>query len=196
MDLSEHIRMDITTDNLPPNSISYASARMKSCSTGPMKSLNFPPYSKSSKEWEYATRVGTSLNFLKDLLYEARKETIDEDKLIEYTDTLVEISVFTDEFHYPVNFLPEDDVIGDSFQPFYFGVCCWPPQLPEHSEGALRGTVKCRASTTTTALITARAVEPFEVGRGMFREEDNILSNPVSGDSYKGLFANELRNKK
>ncbi|GFT80211.1 calbindin-32 [Nephila pilipes] len=28
-------------------------------------------------------------NFLKDLLYEARKETIDEDKLIEYTDTLL-----------------------------------------------------------------------------------------------------------
>ncbi|GBM66190.1 hypothetical protein AVEN_55162-1 [Araneus ventricosus] len=55
MDLPEHIRMDITTDNLPPNSISYASARMKSCSTGPMKSLNFPPYSKSSKEWEYAS---------------------------------------------------------------------------------------------------------------------------------------------
>ncbi|GFY62384.1 calbindin-32 [Trichonephila inaurata madagascariensis] len=30
-------------------------------------------------------------NFLKDLLYEARKETIDEDKLIEYTDTLLQI---------------------------------------------------------------------------------------------------------
>ncbi|GBN31650.1 hypothetical protein AVEN_99842-1 [Araneus ventricosus] len=54
MDLPEHIRMDITTDNLPPNSISYASARMTSRSSGPMKSLNFPPYSKSSKEWEYA----------------------------------------------------------------------------------------------------------------------------------------------
>ncbi|GBN67621.1 hypothetical protein AVEN_158655-1 [Araneus ventricosus] len=48
--------MDITTDNLPPNSISYASARMTSRSSGPMKSLNFPPYSKSSKEWEYASR--------------------------------------------------------------------------------------------------------------------------------------------
>ncbi|GBM77290.1 hypothetical protein AVEN_13341-1 [Araneus ventricosus] len=56
MDLPEHIRMDITTDNLPPNSISYASARMTSRSSGPMKSLNFPPYSKSSKEWESATR--------------------------------------------------------------------------------------------------------------------------------------------
>ncbi|GFV15395.1 hypothetical protein TNCV_4834221 [Trichonephila clavipes] len=35
-------------------------------------------------------RLGPSkaCNFLKDLLYEARKETIDEDKLIEYTDTL------------------------------------------------------------------------------------------------------------
>ncbi|GBM72397.1 hypothetical protein AVEN_175572-1 [Araneus ventricosus] len=56
MDLPEHIRMDITSDNLPPNSISYARARMTSRSSGPMKSLNFPPYSKSSKEWEYATR--------------------------------------------------------------------------------------------------------------------------------------------
>lgn len=30
-------------------------------------------------------------NFLKDLLREARKETVDEDKLIEYTDTLLQI---------------------------------------------------------------------------------------------------------
>ncbi|GBO05628.1 hypothetical protein AVEN_79983-1 [Araneus ventricosus] len=58
MDLPEHIRMDITTDNLPPNSISYASARMTSRSSGPMKSLDFPAYSKSSKEWEYASRLG------------------------------------------------------------------------------------------------------------------------------------------
>ncbi|GBM05136.1 hypothetical protein AVEN_197701-1 [Araneus ventricosus] len=58
MDLPENIRMDITTDNLPPNSISYASTCMTSRSSGPMKSLNFPPYSKSSKEWEYATGCG------------------------------------------------------------------------------------------------------------------------------------------
>lgn len=30
-------------------------------------------------------------NFLKDLLREAKRETIDEDKLIEYTDTLLQI---------------------------------------------------------------------------------------------------------
>ncbi|GBL84386.1 hypothetical protein AVEN_117157-1 [Araneus ventricosus] len=56
MDLPEHIRMDNATDNLTPNSISYSSARMTSRSSGPMKSLNFTPYSNSSKEWEYAAR--------------------------------------------------------------------------------------------------------------------------------------------
>ncbi|GBL77363.1 hypothetical protein AVEN_41782-1 [Araneus ventricosus] len=61
MDLPEHIRMDNVTDNLTPNSISYSSARMTSRSSGPMKSLNFPPYSNSSKEWEYAARFTLNL---------------------------------------------------------------------------------------------------------------------------------------
>ncbi|RWS09108.1 calbindin-32-like protein, partial [Dinothrombium tinctorium] len=30
-------------------------------------------------------------NFLRDLLKEAKRDTIDEDKLIEYTDTLLQI---------------------------------------------------------------------------------------------------------
>ncbi|GBN26240.1 hypothetical protein AVEN_270365-1 [Araneus ventricosus] len=56
-------------------------------------------------------------------------------------------------------------------------------EMPRRSEGTLRGIVKCRASSTTAALIAVREVKPFEVGRErtLFREEDNILSNPVSG---------------
>ncbi|GBM89829.1 hypothetical protein AVEN_11129-1 [Araneus ventricosus] len=79
--------------------------------------------------------------------------------------------------------MPGDEVIGDSFQPFLFEVWDWLPHMPRHSEGTLRGIVKCRASSTTTALIATRGVKLFEVGRkrAMFREEDNILSNPVVG---------------
>ncbi|GBL84224.1 hypothetical protein AVEN_118620-1 [Araneus ventricosus] len=81
------------------------------------------------------------------------------------------------------NFLSGDEVIGDSFQPFLFEVWRWPPYMPRHCEGTLRGTVKCHARSTTTALIAIREVKPFEVGRerAMFRSEDNILSNTVSG---------------
>ncbi|GBL95908.1 hypothetical protein AVEN_227141-1 [Araneus ventricosus] len=83
--------------------------------------------------------------------------------------------------------MPGDEVIGDSFRPFLFEVWHWLPHMPRHCENTLRGTVKCRAISATTAIImiiiTVRQVKPFEVGkeRTMLREEDNILSNPVSG---------------
>ncbi|GBM06612.1 hypothetical protein AVEN_220046-1 [Araneus ventricosus] len=94
-----------------------------------------------------------------------------------------DISFFTDEFHYPVSFLPEDVVIDYSFQPFLFQVWSWLPHMPRDCEGTLRGIVRCRAGSTTTALIAVREVKPFEVGRerAMFREEENIFSNPISG---------------
>ncbi|GBN96264.1 Acetylcholine receptor subunit alpha-like 1 [Araneus ventricosus] len=55
--------------------------------------------------------------------------------------------------------------------------------MPRHCINTLRGIVKCRTNFTTTAIIVVRQVKPFEVGRerSMLREEDNILSNPVSG---------------
>ncbi|GBL57102.1 hypothetical protein AVEN_89871-1 [Araneus ventricosus] len=55
--------------------------------------------------------------------------------------------------------------------------------MPRQCINTLRGIVKCRANSTTTAIIAVRQVKPFEVGRerSMLREEDNILSNPVSG---------------
>ncbi|GBM45350.1 hypothetical protein AVEN_172969-1 [Araneus ventricosus] len=54
--------------------------------------------------------------------------------------------------------------------------------MPGQCERTLRDIVKYRARTTTTALNSVREVKPFEVGRErtMFREEDHILSNPVS----------------
>ncbi|GBM88166.1 hypothetical protein AVEN_90815-1 [Araneus ventricosus] len=86
-------------------------------------------------------------------------------------------------FDNPTNFLPGDEVIGDPFQPFLFEVWRWLPHMPRHCIDTLRGIVKCRANSTTTAIITVRQVKPFELGRerAMLREEDNILSNPVSG---------------
>ncbi|GBL87276.1 hypothetical protein AVEN_270540-1 [Araneus ventricosus] len=72
---------------------------------------------------------------------------------------------------------------GDSFQPFLFKVWHWLPHMPRHCENALRGIVKCRAISTTTAIIAFRQMKPFEIvrERAMLREEDNILPNPVSG---------------
>ncbi|GBM17743.1 hypothetical protein AVEN_56052-1 [Araneus ventricosus] len=80
-----------------------------------------------------------------------------------------------------MNFLPGDEIIGDTFQQLLFEVWCWFPHKPRHSKGAFRGIVKCRSCTTKTVLIAVREVEFFEVGRerAIFREEDNILSNPV-----------------
>ncbi|GBL80500.1 hypothetical protein AVEN_225206-1 [Araneus ventricosus] len=59
--------------------------------------------------------------------------------------------------------------------------------MPKHCEGTFRGIMKSRASSTTTALVAVRQVKTFEVGRerAMFRQEDNIFSNPVSGTETK-----------
>ncbi|GBO15288.1 hypothetical protein AVEN_93639-1 [Araneus ventricosus] len=59
--------------------------------------------------------------------------------------------------------------------------------MPRHCVNTLRGIVKCRANSTTTAIIAVRQVKPFEVGRerAMLREENNILSNPVSGMNHR-----------
>ncbi|GBN03162.1 hypothetical protein AVEN_78175-1 [Araneus ventricosus] len=83
-----------------------------------------------------------------------------------------EISVLADEFYYPTNFMPGDEVIADSFQPFLFEVWLWLPHMPKYCEGTLRGIVKCRASSTAAALVAFRKVKPFEVGRerAMLRE--------------------------
>ncbi|GBN13906.1 hypothetical protein AVEN_266431-1 [Araneus ventricosus] len=45
--------------------------------------------------------------------------------------------------------------------------------MPRHCENTFRGTVKCRAISTTTAVIAVREVKPSEIGRerAMFREE-------------------------
>ncbi|GBN29208.1 hypothetical protein AVEN_88097-1 [Araneus ventricosus] len=81
-----------------------------------------------------------------------------------------------------MKFLPGDEVIGDSFQPFLFEVWRGLPHMPGHCVNALRGIEKCRANSTTTAIIAVREVKPFEVGRERaLLREDNILSNPVSG---------------
>ncbi|GBM57577.1 hypothetical protein AVEN_97681-1 [Araneus ventricosus] len=93
------------------------------------------------------------------------------------------ISVFGIEFDNPTNFMPGDEVIGDSFQPFLFEVWRWLPHMPRHCINTLCGILKCRANSTTTTIIAVRQVKPFQVGRerSMLREEDNILSNSVSG---------------
>ncbi|GBM25655.1 hypothetical protein AVEN_82771-1 [Araneus ventricosus] len=74
------------------------------------------------------------------------------------------ISVFVYEFDNPKNFMPEDEVIGDSFQSFLLEVWHWLPHMPRHCENALRRIVKCLANSTTTAIIAVRQVKPFEVG--------------------------------
>ncbi|GBO43038.1 hypothetical protein AVEN_99885-1 [Araneus ventricosus] len=93
------------------------------------------------------------------------------------------MSVFANEFDNPTNFMPVDEFIGNPFQPFLFEVWRWLPHMPSHCINTLRGIVKCRTNSTTTAIIVVRQVKPSEVGRerSMLREEDNILSNPVSG---------------
>ncbi|GBN14273.1 hypothetical protein AVEN_266721-1 [Araneus ventricosus] len=62
--------------------------------------------------------------------------------------------------------------------------------MPRHCVNTLRGIVKCRANSTTTAIIAVRQVKPFEVGRekSMLREEDNILSNPGPFPAYLKWF--------
>ncbi|GBM17947.1 hypothetical protein AVEN_171238-1 [Araneus ventricosus] len=83
--------------------------------------------------------------------------------------------------------MPVKEVIGDSFQPLLFQVWHWLPHMSRHCKNTLLGIyttiVKRRANSTTTAIIAVRQVKPFEVGRerAVLREEDDILSNPVSG---------------
>ncbi|GBN78301.1 hypothetical protein AVEN_264058-1 [Araneus ventricosus] len=88
------------------------------------------------------------------------------------------ISAFANEFDNPTNFMPGDEVIGNPFQPFLFEVWHWLPHMPRHCINTLRGIVKCRANSTTTAIIAVRQVVGRE--RSMLRE-DHILSNPVGG---------------
>ncbi|GBN57369.1 hypothetical protein AVEN_222889-1 [Araneus ventricosus] len=73
------------------------------------------------------------------------------------------ISVFAYEFDNTTTFMPGDEVIGDSFQPFLFEVRHWPPHMPRHCENTLRGVVKCRANSTTTAIIAVREESSTEV---------------------------------
>ncbi|GBO05776.1 hypothetical protein AVEN_244196-1, partial [Araneus ventricosus] len=77
--------------------------------------------------------------------------------------------------------MPGNEVIGDSFQPFLFEDWNWLHRMPRNCVNTLLGIVRCRANSTTTALIAVRQVRPFEEGRerAMLREEDNILSNPI-----------------
>ncbi|GBN58360.1 hypothetical protein AVEN_114125-1 [Araneus ventricosus] len=57
-----------------------------------------------------------------------------------------------------MNFMPGDEVIGDSFQPFLFEVWRWLRHRPRHCEGTLHGIVKCRANSATTAMIASSEV--------------------------------------
>ncbi|GBN08762.1 hypothetical protein AVEN_141851-1 [Araneus ventricosus] len=61
--------------------------------------------------------------------------------------------------------MPEDEVIDDSFQPFLFEVWRWLPHVPRHCINILHGIVKCRANSTTIAIIVVRQVKSFEVGK-------------------------------
>ncbi|GBN14756.1 hypothetical protein AVEN_38116-1 [Araneus ventricosus] len=70
-------------------------------------------------------------------------------------------SVFTDECHYSTNFLPEEEVIGNSFQTFLFEFWRWLPHMPRHSEGTFRGMVKCLAISTTIALNAVRKEKSY-----------------------------------
>ncbi|GBO41694.1 hypothetical protein AVEN_169628-1 [Araneus ventricosus] len=79
--------------------------------------------------------------------------------------------------------MPGGEVIGDSFDTFLFEVWRWLPHILRHREDALLGIVRCRTSSTTTALIGVREVKYFEVGmeRDMSREKNYIISNTVTG---------------
>ncbi|GBN92546.1 hypothetical protein AVEN_213218-1 [Araneus ventricosus] len=50
--------------------------------------------------------------------------------------------------------------------------------MPRHCIDTLRGIMKCRANSTTTAIIAVRQVKPFEVSRerAMYREEDSTTT--------------------
>ncbi|GBN26235.1 hypothetical protein AVEN_270361-1 [Araneus ventricosus] len=78
-----------------------------------------------------------------------------------------------------MNFMLGDEVIGDSFQPFLFEVWHWLPHTQRRCEDTLRGIMKCRASSTTAALIAVREVTPFEVLTE--DESDGGRSRPAEG---------------
>ncbi|GBN88161.1 hypothetical protein AVEN_248121-1 [Araneus ventricosus] len=61
-----------------------------------------------------------------------------------------------------------DEVIGDSFQPFLFQVWHWLPHMPRHCVNTLRGIVKYRANSTTTAIIAVGGITAF------------VASNPIT----------------
>ncbi|GBN78087.1 hypothetical protein AVEN_55802-1 [Araneus ventricosus] len=75
------------------------------------------------------------------------------------------------------------ETIGESFQPFLFDVWRWLSHMSRCCQGTLCGIAKCRASSTTTAIIAVEQVKPIEVGRErpMFREKESIFSNPLRG---------------
>ncbi|GBN94238.1 hypothetical protein AVEN_226813-1 [Araneus ventricosus] len=79
-----------------------------------------------------------------------------------------------------------DEVIDDSFQPFWFEVCYWLPHMPRHCENTLRGIVKCSANSTTPAIIAVRQVKPFEVGR------ENAVPEEFSSGLYNCCFRKRL----
>ncbi|GBM72601.1 hypothetical protein AVEN_107151-1 [Araneus ventricosus] len=83
--------------------------------------------------------------------------------------------------------MPGDEVIGDSFQPSLFEVWHWLPHMPRHCENKLRVIVKCRANSTTTAMIAVRQVKRLEVGRERTMLRDDIVSNTVSGKETEGI---------
>ncbi|GBM10117.1 hypothetical protein AVEN_92933-1 [Araneus ventricosus] len=53
--------------------------------------------------------------------------------------------------------------------------------MPRHCEGTLRGIVKCRASSTTTALIAVKDIKPFELD-----EEIDTSSGIFSPNTLQG----------
>ncbi|GBN68969.1 hypothetical protein AVEN_61713-1 [Araneus ventricosus] len=58
--------------------------------------------------------------------------------------------------------------------------------MPRHCIVTLRGIVKCRANSTTSAIIAVRQEKSFEVGRerSMLREEDNIAYRWLDSQRY------------
>ncbi|GBO07317.1 hypothetical protein AVEN_250695-1, partial [Araneus ventricosus] len=75
--------------------------------------------------------------------------------------------------------MPEDEFIGDSFQPFLFGVWHWLPHMPRHCENTLRGIVKCRADSTTAAIIALRQMKLFEISSNFCTTAGSYLNQEV-----------------
>ncbi|GBM23585.1 hypothetical protein AVEN_196657-1 [Araneus ventricosus] len=71
------------------------------------------------------------------------------------------------------------------FWTFLFEVWLWLPHILRQCKATLRGIVKYRASSTTTALIAVREVKLFEVDKekSMFREEGCVNKNRSGSSS-------------